>query len=310
MTGHMKKLLLLPVLAMSLMTACDLDQAPKITLDMWLENCENIPEENCGSYRLYTMAFNRINNDYDTIDYDNYVIKAIKEGAASTTPKRKRPKEMGDNLISYLLTNKQECGVEGCLIFVYENYIMTFADFYYKGEYCSQRYYYEYDVEVGKKVINTAIARADEVLNTKNEEKRIANEEATMENFLAKAEATTDATITYNSKNVVDENHSLLNALKEKEYTALSNDYYLYDSDILATYKVNEHLSLRFCNDSRTITMGNGPHNIVEVFYAYKPKFMPSAYYEEGHYGIRKCYAIKTEDLNQIKEVLDSLVVA
>ena len=307
----MKKLLLLPVLAMSLMTACDLNQPPKITLDMWLENCENIEEKDYGFYDLYTIDFKSINRDYDTIDYENYVIKAIKEGAASATPKKKRPEKTGDNLVCYILTNRQECGAEGCLLYVYENYIMTFTDFHYKGKYVSQRYYYEYDTEVGKKIINTSIARADEVLNTREEETMVAKQEATIENFLAKAEETATFTMTYNNSNITDENRSFLNALKEKELIKVNSEEHVYlrDENKLAVYQLNENLSLWLAKDSFiTKFNNNNDYNIIQVCYHYRPKFIKDVYYQEGQYGIRTTYLISKETHSELKQVLDSLV--
>jgi hypothetical protein len=307
----MKKFLLVPIIALSLMTACDLNQPPKITLDMWLENCENIEEKDYGFYDLYTIDFKSINRDYDTIDYENYVIKAIKEGAASATPKKKRPEKTGDNLVCYILTNGQECGAEGCLLYVYENYIMTFTDFHYKGKYVSQRYYYEYDTEVGKKIINTSIARADEILNTTKEETMVAKEEATIENFLAKAEETTTFTMTYNNSNITDENRSFLNALKDKELIKVNSEerVYLLDENKLAVYQLNENLSLWLAKDSFiTKFNNNNDYNIIQVCYHYRPKFIKDSYYQEGAYGHRTTYLISKETHNELTQVLDSLV--
>ena len=188
---------------------------------------------------------------------------------------------------------------------------MTFTDFHYKGKYVSQRYYYEYDTEVGKKIINASIARADEVLNTREEETMVAKEEATIENFLAKAEEATTFSITYNSSNITDENRSFLNALKEKELIKVDSEerVYLRDENKLAVYQLNENLSLWLAKDSFiTKFNNNNDYNIIQVCYHYRPKFIKDSYYQEGAYGHRTTYLISKETHGELKQVLDSLV--
>ena len=306
----MKKILLVPIIALSLMTGCDANQPKAITLDRWLESAED--ENSCqGTYRLYDKDWNQLKITIDSNDYENYVLKAVKEGANKATRKNKAIKETGDIFFVYLLEldNPIEYGAQGCLIYVYENHIMTFSDFHYNNKYVSQRCYYEYDTEVGKKVIDTTLARAYEIRDTTQAEEQLAKQEATIQNFLAKAEETTTFSITYNDKSIEDENRSFLNALKDKEYALLSADTStLGDNEVLATYQVNEHLLLKLGVESRETNFYGGKGNMVEVCYNYKPKFIPHVWYEEGKYGPRQRYAISQETHGELKQVLDSLV--
>lgn len=308
-----KALLLIPILAASLLAGCNgVGYQPEvITLDQWLANADDTKE--CeGYYHLYKEGFKRIDTGFDNYDYDNYVLKAIKESAKQTTRKNKKIKETGDTFFTYtlILDKPLKYNVLGCSIFVYENHIMTFTDFYMGNKYVEQRCYYEYDTAVGKKLVDTTLARAIEVKDTREEERRFAEEQATIENFLAKAEEATTFSITYNNKSVKDKNRSFLNALKGKEYVFLKVDdsYTLYDSEVLATYQIDEHLLLRLSTENRGSSFNGERGNIVEVCYNYKPTFIPSAYYEEGKYGPRQRYAISQETHSELKQVLDSLV--
>lgn len=307
----MKKLLLVPIIALSLMTGCDLMQPKMITLDRWLENADDEKIAN-GWCNLYYKGFKSYDMDADDWDYDNYVLKAIKENAlGNCTRKNKRIEETGEIFFVYLLQNKID-DATGCFLYVYENHIMTYADFIVGKKYYQQRCYYEYDTEIGKKIIDTAVARAKEIKDTYKQETVLAKQEATMENFLAKAEETTSFVMTYNNNNIEDDSRSFLNALKEKECTKSPNQensyLYLYDKNVLATYKINEHLVL-WLGKEDVITKSNGyDYNVITVCYHYRPKFIKDSYYQEGAYGVRTTYLISKETHSELKQVLDSLV--
>lgn len=305
----MKKFLLVPIIALSLMTGCDLMQPKMITLDRWLENADDEKIAN-GWCNLYYKDFKSYEIDEDEWDYDNYVLKAIKENVTGNyTRKNKRIEETGEIFFVYLLQNKID-DATGCFLYVFENHIMTYADFFVGKKYYQQRCYYEYDTEIGKKIIDTAVARAKEIKDTYVKETRLAKQEATIENFLAKAEETTSFAMTYNNNNIEDENRSFLNALKEKECTKSSSqeNSYLYDKNILATYKLNEHLVL-WLGKEDVIAKSNGyEYNVITVCYHYRPKFIKDSYYQEGAYGVRTTYLINKEAHNELTQVLDSLV--
>ena len=311
----MKKLMLVPILALSLLTGCNQDTAPTVTLDMWLEHYDDT--KLCRGYcSLYDKDFKSLTDwDADEWDYDNYVLKAIKKGAEQSTRVNKRPKTAEDsNIICYLLQSRQECGAEGCFIYVFDNYIMTFTDFYYNRKYTSQRCYYEFDNLEGKGIIDSAIARADVIKNTTIEEENLAIREAKIENFLEKAEAATTASIEYSFKTLDGENRSLLNVLKTTEYDDEGLMSYVRgiidDYQTLAVYNLDEHLSLRIGNEKTKSTKNGVENYTIAVCYHYKPTFTRSSYYEEGKYGIRKPYHISKESYNQIKAILDSLKTA
>lgn len=305
----MKKLLLVPIIALSLMTGCDANQPKMITLDRWLENADDEKLAN-GWCNLYYKGFQTYDMDADEWDYENYVLKTIKENAlGNCTRKNKRIEETGEIFFVYLLQNKID-DATGCFLYVYENHIMTYSDFFVGKKYYQQRCYYEYDTEIGKKIIDTAVGRAKEIKDTYVKETRLAKQEATMENFLAKAEDTTSFVMTYNNNNIEDENRSFLNALKEKECTKSPSqeNSYLYDENILATYKLNEHLVL-WLGKEDVIAKSNGyDYNIINVCYHYRPRFIKDSYYQEGHYGVRTTYLISKETHIELKQALDSLV--
>lgn len=306
----MKKLLLVPFIALSLMTGCDLMQPKMITLDRWLENAEDEKIAN-GWCNLYYKGFKSYDMYADDWDYENYVLKAIKENVTGNyTRKNKRIEETGEIFFVYLLQNKIDDD-DACLLYVYENHIMTYSDIVKGNKYYQQRAYYEYDIEVGKKIINAAVERAKEKKDTSNREIRLAEQEATIENFLAKAEETTTFSITYNNSNITDENRSFLNALKDKELIKVDSEerVYLRDENKLAVYQLNENLSLWLAKDSFiTKFNNNNDYNVIQVCYHYRPKFIKDSYYQEGAYGVRTTYLISKEAHSELKQVLDSLV--
>ena len=307
----MKKLLLVPIIALSLMTGCDINQPKTITLDRWLENAEDEKLAN-GWCNLYYKGFKSYDMDADEWDYENYVLKAIKENVTGNyTRKNKRIEDTDSEIFFvYLMQNKQD-DADGCFLYVYENHIMTFTDFFVGKKYYSQRCYYAYDVEVGKKIIDAAVGRAKEIKDTYKQETALAKQEATIENFLAKAEETTTFSITYNNSNITDENRSFLNALKDKELIKVDSEerVYLRDENKLAVYQLNENLSLWLAKDSFiTKFNNNNDYNIIQVCYHYRPKFIKDSYYQEGAYGHRTTYLISKEAHGELKQVLDSLV--
>lgn len=306
----MKKLLLVPFIALSLMTGCDLMQPKMITLDRWLENADDEKIAN-GWCNLYYKGFKSYDMYADDWDYDNYVLKAIKENVTGNyTRKNKRIEETGEIFFVYLLQNKIDDD-DACLLYVYENHIMTYSDIVKGNKYYQQRAYYEYDIEVGKKIINAAVERAKEKKDTSDREIRLAEQEATIENFLAKAEETTTFTMTYNNSNITDENRSFLNALKNKELIKADSEerVYLRDENKLAIYQLNENLSLWLAKDSFiTKFNNNNEYNIIQVCYHYKPKFIKDSIYREGEYGHRTTYLISKEAHSELTQVLDSLV--
>ncbi len=306
----MKKLLLVPIIALSLMTGCDINQPKTITLDRWLENAEDEKLAN-GWCNLYYKGFKSYDMDADEWDYENYVLKTIKENAlGNCTHKNKRIEETGEIFFVYLMQNKQD-DADGCFLYVYENHIMTFTDFFVGKKYYQQRCYYAYDVEVGKKIIDAAVGRAKEIKDTYKQETALAKQEATIENFLAKAEEATSFAMTYNNNNIEDENRSFLNVLKEKECIKSPNQEYvpsLNDDNTVFTYQLNEHLAL-WLGKEDVITNSNGyDYNVIQVCYHYRPKFIKDSYYREGHYGVRTTYLISKEAFGELKQVLDSLV--
>ena len=307
----MKKLLLVPIIALSLMTGCDINQPKTITLDRWLENAEDEKIAN-GWCNLYYKGFKSYDMDADEWDYENYVLKTIKENVTGNyTRKNKRIEDTDSEIFFvYLMQNKQD-DADGCFLYVYENHIMTFTDFFVGKKYYSQRCYYAYDVEVGKKIIDAAVGRAKEIKDTYKQETALAKQEATIENFLAKAEETTTFTMTYNNNNIEDENRSFLNTLKNKECLKSPNQEYvpsLNDNNTVLTYQLNEHLAL-WLGKEDVIANSNGySYNVIQICYHYRPRFIKDSYYQEGQYGVRTTYLISKETHSELKQVLDSLV--
>ena len=311
----MKKLLLVPIIALSLMTGCDINQPKTITLDRWLENADDEKLAN-GWCNLYYKGFKSYDMDADEWDYENYVLKAIKENVTGNYTRKNKRIEDNDSEIFfvYLMQNRID-DATGCFLYVYENHIMTYTDFVkrnkYGDKYYQQRAYYEYDTEIGKKIINAAVERAKEKKDTSDREIRLAKQEATIENFLAKAEETTTFSITYNNSNITDESRSFLNALKDKELIKVDSEerVYLRDENKLAVYQLNENLSLWLAKDSLITKFdSNNDYNIIQVCYHYRPKFIKDSYYQEGAYGHRTTYLISKETHGELTRVLDSLV--
>ena len=150
----MKKLLLVLVLAVSLLVGCAKGNAyvpEDITLDEWLDGAEKTRN---NMYDIYQKS-KPLDLDADTpVDWNNYIIKTIKENVTSTTPKKKQKKATdGEEYLWYSLNNRKH-RAEGVMLYVFENCIVTRADINYAGDVISQVLYYDLQPAAGERIIN------------------------------------------------------------------------------------------------------------------------------------------------------------
>ena len=101
----MKKLLLVPILTISLLVGCAKGNSyvpEDITLDAWLDGAEKTHN---NMYNIYPEKQRPVDMDgNDAVDWDNYIITTIKENVTSTTPRKKVNKVSDDEgyLIMFL----------------------------------------------------------------------------------------------------------------------------------------------------------------------------------------------------------------
>lgn len=124
----MKKLsMLVPLLTVSLLTGCNRTiQMDRIYIDTWLKNIDDYSIDR-GYFQVYpTTDLPKNISEYDIPwykDYDNYIIKLIRDNLTTTTAKKIKNSTYSETYIFYLLNDRELNS--GCFIYVFENYVMT-----------------------------------------------------------------------------------------------------------------------------------------------------------------------------------------
>ena len=244
----MKKLLLVPVLAVSLLVGCAKGNAyvpEDITLDEWLDGAEKTRN---NMYDIYQNN-KPIDLDADTpVDWNNYIIKTIKENVTSTTPRKKAIKTSNDKEYLWYALNNPKHRTEGVMLYVFENCIVTSADINYAGDVISQVLYYDLEPAAGEKIINAAKNRIKNERDAEAYETEKAKNEGTIEYIIESAKKVeNDPVIKYQGSTYKDTDRSLFSDLTFEECKEWTN-YFKQDSDdknigpFLFTYTINDNL--------------------------------------------------------------------
>ena len=245
----MKKLLLIPLLTVSLLAGCANGNSYKpenITLDEWLDGIEKSKN---NMYDVYPHSSEPTDDDAQPVDWDNFIINTIKENVTSTTPKKRRTRTQrdGEEYLWYLLRNKKR-RAEGVMIYVCEDCIVTRADLSYASDNYAQILEYDLEPSAGKKIIQTAKTRIADVKDSDAYETETAKREGTIENDIERAKVSeADPIIEYQGMKIKDDKRSFLSDLtfeECKKWTdVFKSEITKSEESYLITYVIDDNLS-------------------------------------------------------------------
>ena len=245
----MKKILLVPLMAISLLVGCNemqkQEEEPIITIQDWLSN-NNVEENDCE----YFIGVGH----YGDWDYDNYVANELLDDIYSQ-PKRTN-KDGGRALLTYHV--KKECGpYTECYILVHENSVEVESfKKYYVGNEPDQHLVYDYHSAFASDFIVKAYRKSKEVEAIKSEEYKAAMEAGKLENFYKEIEESTANPIaTFSNVTKEDTNHSLLDDIKDLFSPAKEKSFYSDNKDYFMSYGLNENFMLKFYLDGSSSTI-------------------------------------------------------
>ena len=214
----MKKTLLIPIIAMTLLTGCDFQKAPKISLKEWLTDIE----EDAFTYFSIKDDYKYARSSYR--DYEYKVADIIKNNISSMKLQKVTPKVSGD-CFTYNL--EREIGNHNSLfLLVYENCIIYSAN----GKDNDERFdvYAEYSIsEKDSKAIfegvNARFKEMDDIFNNANAQ---AEKDTTLDNFYAALEKDKEKAAVYygDDKEVKDASLSLLDDIKDFDFSPVASD--------------------------------------------------------------------------------------
>ena len=242
----MKKMILLPLLVLPLLTGCN--PQPQFSLDEWLTDIEE------GTMTFFDMDVydKSTKSKMPTNGYSDYQYKLaefIKENASSKSSSL-FASTSGDR-IRYIMRRNMGDYYE-LQILVYESSIVMFAEGYRnEKDYFRTTTYYSIPKEAGKKIIEETINKWGEMQTLANESHRKVYEEMTPENFYSFIE-NNDAKpfIKYNGKESRDTDLTLLNAMKDFVYIELEHELPLYEEETgILTYGIEKEYTIAIGRD-------------------------------------------------------------
>ena len=276
----MKKIMLLPLLVMSMLVGCNQNEGKEAetiyTISDWFENADVFENE----LSFYV-------DGYKTTDYDKNVAQKMFDYFRIEHDHPKKIDEVDNNdLISY--TIKKNMGpYTDFTIFIHETSIETVA----KGSLNNRTIlqcgsYKTYSALATSLFITYASKRNDEIHRIKNEEYEAAEEVGTLENFYKQIEeSTTNPIATFSNVTKEDINHSLLDDIKDLE-SGSEKTYYGGDADEFMSYGVNENFMLKFY-------LNNNNDPIAKLEY----KYQSSLHYTDS---VEYCYKVNREKIDNI----------
>ncbi len=239
----MKKLLLLPVLLMSMLVGCNekpTEEKETIYTPIdWFKDTDVIENEltfsaTMGGFLDYEKVIMNTLTDYFDVDF-------------------KFPKKVNDIDYSCLMrySIKKEMGpYTSYTLCIHEKYVEAKAVGVVDNENVTQCVRYNTYGYGTVQAIVAAVKRGEEIRKIQKEEQDAAKEVCTLENFYSQIEeSTTNPIATFNDVTKVDVNHVLLNDIKDLFIP--KNEGYLYaeDKNYFMSYGLNEDFTLKFYLD-------------------------------------------------------------
>ena len=296
----MKKLVLLPLMVLPLLTGCS-NTKPNYSLEEWLTNIEE------GTMTFIDMDVydeetgrNRPTNGWS--DYQYTLAKFIVDNTANKSLSNFTPTRDDDH-IRYILRREMGDYFE-IQINVYENNLTMFEEGYSKDkEYLTKITSYSLPKGVGKKIIDEAINKWEEMDTLADESANKVYQEMSPENFYTYIEnAETKPFVKFNNKKSRDNDLKLLDAMKD-----------------LVCIEVDDLLTLGEGNDNDSIVYyGIEKEYVVAIgrdYFDKKPLLQLTRYYVNpaityGNDNLSECrvtYSISNEKLNAFMDAYRAL---
>ena len=241
----MKKIILLPLMVLPLLTGCNLKQ-PKFSLEDWLSDIKE------GTPTFFDMHIRNEdgtthpNNCYSDAGYE--LAEFILENTSSKSLTGFTP-NTSKNSFRYAIRRDMGDYFE-LQINVYEDGFTMFEQGYNeKKEYLTKRTGYSLPKGVGQTIINEALTKWDEMRTLANETHYAIYEQTTPETFYSYIEnLTVDPSVIRYKKEKKDTGHSLLNDLKDFIYIEKDDDY-LFLNDGVVTYGIENDYVMEIGRD-------------------------------------------------------------
>lgn len=250
----MKKILLIPVIAVSLLTGCNNKPSYRlIDINEWFNHYDETAR---GTVNITS---NPIADRFEH-DYDLYVANLIKENVKDATIKKQNAGAFDlDYVMTYTLSFKYEV-FKDVILFIFKDTIATATSAYDDNDYeIEQRVIYSVPEENIKAIVDGAKERGQYVKEEINREIIASKESASIDSLIKKAdEAETKPTITRNVYyGLVDDkenwmtyplNYSIMEDIKGLEFKEKSAYYYNSYQTPSIIVTMNEHYILRLFN--------------------------------------------------------------
>lgn len=245
----MKRVLLIPLLMISMLTGCDKNKEeplPYVSLTEWISDLD-FADGHFYNLDLVTKNYG-IMPDYNYVVSDN--IKTLTKDIEG-----KETKEYSMAALLTYIVSKEHEPFESCFIYIHEDSIETHALTPFKnGKVREQNYSYPISSLTAAKIVGGAYQRAMEIVQINKEEEKEAKEQSSPTNFCKKVEESEKgATLTLYGEGtaadivVQDTNKALLSYFKAMEFTE-ATAYSAYKRTL--TYAIDENLSLTISPNS------------------------------------------------------------
>ena len=285
----MKKIILLPLMVLPLLTGCS-NTNPKYSLEDWLTNIEE------GTMTFIDMDVydeatgkNRPTNGWS--DYQYTLAKFIVDNAANKSLSNFTPTRDDDH-IRYILRRDMGDYFE-LRINVYENNLTMFEAGYTKDkEYLTKTTSYSLPKGVGRKIINEAINKWEEMDVLAEESAYKVYEEMSLENFCTYIEnSETKPFIKYKGNKSVDTDLKLLDTMRDFVCIEVDGTLTISEDDTrLLYYGIENDYTVAIGKDS----FNNKPQLQLTKYYV-----NPAITYGNDELSeLRVTYSISNEKLN------------
>ena len=300
----MKKLVLLPLMVLPLLTGCNNTQKePLFSLEEWLSNITE-KESTYFEVEIYNEKTER-NDRHAYGDYEAKVADIIKENTKSRSLKKCGPiKEISEESKTYpirYIIDKRIGNYERLEVRIDEDNLLMWAIGYDENRtYLSELTEYNIPKEDGKKLIEEVNKRWKEINDIANESYAEVWDKTTPDNFYSYIEGSTiKPSIVYNDKETIDTDLSLLNDIKEFVYIEVDYIFDMSDDKGVVNYGIK--------NDF-IVTIGEAwPDNepMVQVTRYYdNPVTSHDPYYRDE---CRRTYSVSKEKLKAFMEKVKAL---
>lgn len=244
----MKKLLLVPLLMMSMLTGCESKDPvlPTVTLDQWLSNLEFAN----GHFFNFEISM----RDGMMPDYNNVIADFIKEETKGIEAKKVKECQ-SSALLTYYVT-QEHYPFDFCAIYVHEDRIETSAitPYTYNKEKVFQQFYsYKIGASLASKIVGRAYDRITEIGQIHDEERAEARSIASPYNYFDKVNASENgAKIVARGDDVTkdiviqDTNKLFVSDFKALDYVSTTEAISEYSNKELLSYILTDELYVTF----------------------------------------------------------------